>query len=394
MLKQVSAFPLEGHGSFGIDRVGISCYLDGHRWRSRKVRLLREARERLQAQGAIKRLDGRLVAQLTPAFTISLGHEPGADGSCTGFLKSNVMRRVRSRLVDEGRYPSVVKVPGARDDNFIEPGKLAGDADVHAEALAELRSLLDEARAQYQEALRLFDVLASPHDIRVSIATIELCWDVQSKLALAASTLWWPAWRDAHRGAAIGVGQSGKKDILRARRTEATERREGDAMIGTGVLRADAAHGGGLKLYAKHDHLLRFEAEFTNDRISKLIGRRIRVGDPQHMADDLAQLGRGAYRRLLDAQSNLSCDRVLSVGELIAAFMPDEEGKKIQCLVEAFEAGQKFHHTGRTHERPLARLKRRGFVAYRGAGTWAPTAELHATFKLLQFLRTRTQGPA
>jgi hypothetical protein len=165
-------------------------------------------------------------------------------------------------------------------------------------------------------------------------------------------------------------------------------------MNGTGVLRADAAHGGGLKLYAKHDHLLRFEGEFTNKRISKLIGHRIRVENPERMAEDLARLGHGAYCRLLDAQSNLSCGRVLSLGELIAAFLPDEEGWKIQRLVETFEAGQKFHHVGRTHERSLARLKHRGLVAYRGGGMWAPTAQLHATLKLVQFLRNRSEGPA
>lgn len=394
ILKQASVFPLDGHLNFGIDRVGICCYLDGHRWRTKTFRLPRETRETLLAQGAIKRLNGRLVVQLTTTFTISLGSEPGADGSWTGFLNTNVMTRVRKRLVDEGRYPAVVKVPGARRQNFIEPAKLAADVDVHMESLTELPIMLDEARAQYQAGLRLFGVHAALSDIRASIASIELCWDVPSTLALAVSTLWWPAWRDANRGAGIGVGQSDEQEKLRALRTEATERREADAVNGTGVLRADAAHGGGLKLYAKHDHLLRFEAEFTNDRIAKVIGHRVRVTNLRDMAEDLERLGRGAYQRLLAAQSNLQCTRVLSIGELIAAFVPERDAVKIQRLVDTFEAGQKFHHTARTHERHLARLKRRGLVQHRGGGTWAPSAELHATFKLLQFLRTRSQGPA
>lgn len=84
ILKQVSVFSLEGHLSFAIDRVGIACYLDGQRWRGRSFRLLRDVREELLARRVIKRLNGRLVAQLMPTFTISLGHEHGADGSCTG----------------------------------------------------------------------------------------------------------------------------------------------------------------------------------------------------------------------------------------------------------------------------------------------------------------------
>ena len=393
VLRQVAVFAPDGHTRFGIDRVSIACYLVRSR-HARYLRLLPEAHERLAKQKAIKRINGRLVAQLTPTFSVALGHEVGADGSCTGFWNTNVMTRLRERLVAEGHYTAEIKIPGAREQNFIEPSALAAHVDVHLEAMLELHTMVNEAVSAYRDALHdHFGVFTTRLDVRASISTIELCWDVPCKTALAASTLWGPAWRDAHRGATSGVGKP-SSEPLRSRRTEATHHRETDAMHGTGVLRADAARGGGMKLYAKHDQLLRFEAEFSNDRVSKLIGRRVRVGNAQHMAEDLERLGRGAYERLLVAQSNLLCGRVLSVAELIAAFVPQRESVKIQRLVETFEAGQKFHHSGRTHERQLAHLKRRGLVEYLGSGIWAPRAELHATFKLLQFLRTRSQGPA
>ncbi len=320
-------------------------------------------------RNAIKRVDGRLVAMVTPTFSVSLGHDAGGDGSCTGFWNANVITRVRERLVAEDRYPVAVKVSGARAKNFIEPSKVAADVDVPAESRRELLTMLERGSCSLSRR-----IARSVRGVRVIERHPGIDREHRAVLGRPDQTRARGVYpvgasveEDAHRGATIAAALvnprpsdcvlNGVRRPTAARSTLYERHRR--------VLRADAAaRGGGMKLYAKHDRLLRFEAEFSNDRISKLIGRRIRVDDASEMTNDLERLGRGAYARLLVAQSNLQCDQVLSIGELVASFLPDSLGAKVQTLVETFAGGQKFHHTGRSHERELARLKRRGLVEY------------------------------
>lgn len=394
-IRNVAVFPLDVHSRFAIDRVELSCYLERSRSQPVRVRLREDVRADLVGRNNIRRVNGRLLAFMTQTFTVCLPDARG-DGSITGYRRDNVLRRIRTRFIKDGRYPANAKSPGARSDNFLDAAHLPPRIDLHAECLAELITVVDDARAAYQEAIwSLFGLTASPRDITVSISAIELCWDVPSLSAMSAATLWAPAWRDANRGASIGVGKPAlDHEALPSRRVEATDHRETDAINGTGVLRADAADGGGLKLYAKHDRLLRFEAEFSRKRTSKLLGHRIRVDTSEHLASDLERLAEGAYRRLLAAQANLTCRRTLSLAGLIAAFLPSGDGERIRSLIEAFESGHKFHHVGRTHERILNRLKSAGLVEYLGRGVWAPMSVLHTTFKRVQYLRTHSEGPA
>lgn len=389
--RNAAAFPRDGHLRFAIDRVSVTCYLKPP-WYKLPLRLTDEADEELNRAKAIKHREGRKVAMVGPKLTVVIG----GVRSRSGLFVDNVMRRLRRRLIEDGRYPAGIKTPGARDDNFVDPAHLAAGVDLHAESISELMSIIENARAAYAMAVaKLFGVATSPEDVQASVTQIELNWDVRSDLAQALSTLWWRAWRDACVGASIGVGQQREHDErLRARRTEATEHREADAMIGSGVLRADAAVGGGYKLYAKHDRLVRFEAELTAGRVEKLLGRRLRVDSAEHLRADLETLGQRAYGTILRAQDNLVCEQVMSITELIAAFAPPGDASKLRPLLEALEAGLKFHHAGRTHERLLPRLRDQGLVQHLGRGIWAPTPMLSRTFGLAQYLRTRSEGPA
>lgn len=392
LVHRAAAFSPDAHAQFTIDRVSVSCSLP---WFLRKrLRVRQEVWETLENKKAIKRVDNRLVVVMDPHFTVGVGRGFGVDGAGTGLVTDNVMRRLRGRLVAGGHYPAGEKAPGARGDNFVDPAHLADGVDLHAEAIAELADVVAEAQVAYAEAVRdLFGRQVDPAAVEVAIAQIELNWDVSSPLALAVSSLWWPSWRDACRGAGLGL-DGGDDERLGAGWKEATEQRELDAMVGTGVLQARATKGCGYKLYAKHDRLMRFEATFTGDRAQRILGHGVRLLDREALLVDLERLGQRAYRTIMRAQDNLTCELVMSLVDMIVAFQPPAEGRKLRAILAAFEAGQKFQHTGRSHERLLARMREHGLAQHLERGLWAPTPVLNRSFRMAQYLRARSEGPA
>lgn len=313
----------------------------------------------------------------------SLGAYRGGDGRLIpSFANVNILRRVRDRLAGEGRYTARLPKRDDERSNFIDAAHLAADVDLHAEALADLWEAITEAKATYAaNVAELFGLGLTPADVHATLHQFELTWDAPCRVARAAPTIYWPAWRSAFRGGGRVAGFSG--DVLTVAERGATESREPKAPAGTTVLRADAAKGGGCKLYVKTARTLRFEAELTGERAGALLGRVVKLDSPATLRADLEALAVKPYSALLAAQEALASPDVLDIAEVIGAFLEAGSKRKVMPIVRAFAVGAHFLNERRAHEKELTRLGKAGWVKHLGRGEWAPTPTLAATFALL-----------
>ena len=394
-VRNAAVFSKAGHNHFAIDRVELLLSPALPRWHTRRWSLTDEGRA-MRSKG-VTRLGGCLAVQLPSKEDVTvqqfLGRDGRSDGSVACLYKTNVMRRLRRRLTESSQHRREDRAFGARSDNYIAPTRLPPGSDIHVEAIKELVTIIAEAKEQYTANIaNVFGDALPPDKVHVTISKIELTWDVPTTLARGAATIWWPVWRDGFVGSGRGLGLD-DSDPVRLRRTAATERREVDAMGGSGVLRADGPKGGGVKLYPKHERLLRFEAEFTSERARTVLGHPVRL-DKIRLARDLGRLAVGPYNALLAAQDNLLCTKVLSLTKLIGAFHPSKGWDKLRPIIEALEGGEVFHNPGERYSDVLAALRKKGLVKYLGGGDWGPTGPLQFTLRRLVLARTRSGGPA
>lgn len=338
-----------------------------------------EKAERVRGQCYLTIRRGDLV------FRQSLGAYRGGDGRLIySFAKVNILRRVRDWLASIGHYTARISKRGGEAGNFIDPAHLAPGVDLHAEALTEVWDAIDDAKAAYAENVaELFGLALAPADVHATLHQVELTWDAPCRVARAAPTIFWPAWRSAFRGGGRVAGFSG--DVLTVAERGATEARESKAPAGTTVLRADAAKGGGCKLYVKTGHTLRFEAEFTGERAEAILGRAVNLASPAKLRADLETLAIKPYSALLAAQEALASPDVLDIAEVITGFHEAGSARKVATIVRAFAAGAHFLNERRAHEKELTRLAKAGWAKHLGRGEWAPTPTLAATFAFLNY---------
>lgn len=307
-------------------------------------------------------------------LTIGLGRYHGSR-SITGGVIDNVISRVRAGLIATGRIPPDLHRPGDRSaSNFIPPEVLPVGIDLHELCLDELLGgLLSESQRTYAEAFTsIFGISLEPADVRARLAQIELTWDRPCALARAAPTNFWPAWRDAFYGASFLLASGEREareeagDLLAVGKAISTEHREDSAAPGSAVLRAGAAVGNGAKLYAKYDHLLRFEVEASKRHTERVLGRVVWLDSRAQVETDLAALVAHPYRTLMRVQETLLCSERIDLAHLLKLFA----SKKALVVLEAFVNEGWFVNSGSRFTKTLRRLKRLGVIEHEHRGYW------------------------
>ncbi len=378
--EQMAVFEPEGVNTFSLDAVQLTVFPRSLPPGTKPpLGPLAHMIEALPALGTLKKLDCLRVEMEHVGLKqlLALGTYGGTDRCISSIVKASVSRRLRARLT-AAEYSEVSTGPGARDDNYVDPAYLAPGIDLHAEALCELLALASDARKHYIAAVAaVFGFKLDPIHVGVTVAQVELTWDRVCQLAAAVPTMMWPAWRDAFYGANRSV-----------REVEATEHRETYAAAGVRVLRADGVKGDGAKLYAKHNHLLRFEAELTGPRASEVLGHAVQLGSIEQLRSDLEPLAIEPYQRLLRAQANLTASMPV-VGDVVNAFFECGVPRKVKPILDRLLAGGHFHHEREEHYDELRRMKARGLVYHLARGYWAPTPAVARAFAFIQWRERR-----
>lgn len=373
-----AVFPQDGARQFAVDAVTISCSpIPGSV--KPPFHVDREAVAILQARGKLKFIKDGLVTIQRPGFTVTLDIERGT--WLRAELRTNIMRRVRDKLCKAGLYTRPSRSREEAGDNFIQLSLLSPSVSIHAWAIKELYEVLAEARDCYRVLVgRLFPgVELKQEQIHVAISSIELPWDVPSRVARAAPILWRQAWCFTFPTNALNLGVfKGDGEV----------RFHDDAGgVGPGrALRATMSGGSSCILYPKDDQI-RFELRCQNDRAGRVLGRAIRSDTVAHLDADLQKIAAPAYKALLATQESLQCKSVVDFPALFEGFASaGSKPGKIRQILAAFIAGLPFHNVGERHSKELRRLKEKGAVRYVGRGCWAPTPSLHRTLMLLQRL--------
>jgi hypothetical protein len=394
----MACFDPRGAAAFGIDQVQLRL--------SPREGLIAEG-SRSPTPAATTRLNSSKTVTRQPrcwAETYSyphltvlqrLGSYRGGNGDLFAFVKVNPLRNLRARLISDGTLHDRHLKPSHQLSNFVPPDAVPG-IDFHTKCLDELWSAFDEAREAYREVFAdVFGRGLETDEISIAISQVELTWDrpcMIGRFAVGSGAMW-AAWRDAHRGAAEGVGHDdeGSGGAWSLTRQEATELREAQAAPGAMVLRANGLKGDCAKLYAKTHHHLRFEAELTAKRASKILGHRIGTDSLVNLTADLERLAKRPYERLLQTQANLTSP-VLNLAELVLRFLPPRRSHAVERLLTALLSGGKFKHQNGAFEDLLGRLKKSGTAKHRGSGYWALAGEASRTVQQLgQYLEWRAR---
>jgi hypothetical protein len=385
----VAVFPPDGARTFVMDAVQLTI-------RPTRLPAGLSARPRPSAEGmatlkAEKRIvwrDGSPLAALDVEGFSQVHLAMGGGGNLSGTMKTNALRRTRQRLIAAGRYADAIAVPEARPDNFLDEAGFIGPVDAHEESLRDLWAILAEVRAVYRKGFEgIYGV--PPGETSTTITQVELTWDRRCKVAQAAPTLWWPAWRDAFVGAGLGVDP--EEERPRAWSRGSTEHRETFAVRGSAVLHASDVKGDGAKLYAKHYRLLRYESELTRERMTDVLGRPLRLDTMAALRSDLETLAVPRYARVLAAQESLTAKRVMNLPVLLRVFMDAGITRKVVPIFEALWSGATFHNRDERHSKELRRLADAGAVVYLGGGHWGPGPLLVRTSHIAQFFARHSE---
>lgn len=258
----------------------------------------------------------------------------------TQTIQMNALRYVR------GRYGRDV-VP--ESDNFIVDGS---PSDIRREVLEVVVDVITNARHHYVDLLRtLFRVELEAHDIETVVDAIEITIDVPCEHAFHAATRWTDAWNRNLKACSIHRQEA---RWLQGRWFESEY----------------------YKLYPKTFDRLRFEYGPNKDRMTEILGHVMRVSTKEALARDLDALGKEAFARLLEIQSEVDTRdlRLVALNTFIALMEPKTRTAWSK-IASALLSCDWFVNTGSddTCRRLLNRLADLGLVEHTTRGHWRAT---------------------
>jgi hypothetical protein len=276
---------------------------------------------------------------------------------------SNAIRVVRSDLSpgDEYRHQ---KFP----DNYIDP-RVMSRRDAHERCLRFLNEWVTECCKNYCATVKaLWNVTLEVSEVLVSVNVIELAWDARTRAGLASLAC--KFFRDVW-----------KRSLANAVEAFEIDRLEFQA---DGVLKARGRTGEILKLYAKTNDLVRFEAQLTKHNGKKIAGERLDPTDAAAFSRALRAIAKEVYSPFLQMQLRALSPPVPALSDLFDGAPSTEPFRYVQNALLLLGV---VKTRGQADYKVLTRLRERGLVRIGpGKGYWSATDAVAETLGVLRRL--------
>ena len=210
----------------------------------------------------------------------------------------------------------------------------------------------------------LWGIELTPPEVLVSVNVIELAWDaVAPGQASLTASLFWDAWKRSFRGG---------RQVFDLKRLE---------FHADGMLKALGEADEILKLYAKSEDLVRFEAQLTKATAKKILGRRLDPTDSGAFRRGLSVTANEIYKCLVEVQA--LAVQPQAPNPLLAASGIGANPAARFVLVQLLQFGLVKVH-GQAEYKALRDLRARGLVRIGlGKGNWSLTDDAAEAFSVV-----------